>query len=307
MGMCVRLWQLHHIINPLMLLSFTVLQLDVTEGRAAAICALANDTVYDTENVPGVDAVAPLELVGNTASAAACCRLCSAKVGCAYFTLYLNETCALLRSFGGPRVLAGAVSGSTVSHPAPVPFVQHDDPSLLDALKSLPRLPKPHFAWPILPTGDVGIYVSDPYVHEFTRICGSISFSAEFANRERTFLIVRAAAAANASIGVHFWGMWKRIFPAGAPPTYNGPESSAALSRFDGLMRNTSRWIDEANAQCVHPTWRQIMSNLLFLISKRRAPGNHWHWMQTSKHRPTLLMLSVPQIFDTGSCWTGDA
>jgi hypothetical protein len=80
-----------------------------------------------------------------------------------------------------------------------------------------------------------------------------MSFSAEFANRERTFLLVRAAAAANAALGVHYWGMWKRIFPAGAPPTYNGPEASAELARFERLMRNASTWIADANAQCVKP------------------------------------------------------
>jgi hypothetical protein len=226
-------------------------EVDRTAAAAAGGCALANDTVYDTQHVPGLDVVTPLRLVANTSSAAACCTLCSSETGCSYFTLYPNQTCALLNSFGGPRVLAGAVSGSTVTHPAPVSFVRHDDPSLLNSLKSLPRLPKPHFAWPILPTGDVGIYTTDPYVAEFTRICGSMSFSAEFANRERTFLLVRAAAAANASLGVHFWGMWRRVFPAGAPPTYNGPEASAALARFEGLMRNASAWIDEANAKCV--------------------------------------------------------
>jgi hypothetical protein len=217
-------------------------------------CALANSTAYDTLHVPGLGpAPAPLNRVPDTASAAACCDLCSAHAGCLYFTLYPNRTCVLLKSFGGPRVLAGAVSGSTVTRPAPVSFVRHTDPGLLAALKSLPRLPKPHYAWPILPTGDVGIYTSDPYVHEFSRISGAMSFSAEFANRERTFLLVRAAAAANASLGVHYWGMWKRIFPAGAPPTYNGPEASAELARFERLMRNASTWIADANAQCVKP------------------------------------------------------
>ena len=219
---------------------------------AAGSCALANGTVYDTQHVPGIHPVPPLRVVADTTSAAACCHLCSNVTGCLYFTLYPNQTCALLKSFGGPRVLDGAVSGSTVTHPAPVSFVQHDDSSLLAALESLPRLPKPHFAWPVMPTGDVGLYTADPYFAEFSRICGSVSFSAEFANRERTFLIVRAAAKANASLGIHFWGMWKRVFPAGAPPTYDGPEASEALARFEGLMRNASAWIDEANAQCAH-------------------------------------------------------
>ena len=223
------------------------------DATAATLgCAVANDTVYDTQHVPGIDPTGPLKLVEDTSSVAACCQLCSSEAGCSYFTLYPNQTCALLNTFGGPRALAGAVSGSTVTHPAPVSFVRHDDPSLLNALKALPRLPKPHFAWPIMPTGDVGIYTADPYVAQFTRICGSISFSAEFANRDRTFLIVRAAAAANASLGIHFWGMWKRVFPAGAPPTYNGPEATAALARFKELMQNASAWIDQANARCAH-------------------------------------------------------
>ena len=251
-------------------LSLTILHL-LAATAAAVGCAVANDTVYDTQHVPGLDPTAPLKLVEDTSSVAACCQLCSSEAGCLYFTFYPNQTCALLNTFGGPRVLAGAVSGSTITHPAPVSFVRHDDPSLLNALKALPRLPKPHFAWPILPTGDVGIYTTDPYVAQFTRICGSISFSAEFANRERTFLIVRAAATANATLGIHFWGMWKRVFPVEAPPTYNGPEAAAALARFEGLMQNASAWIDEANARCAHalPAGEIILPICTHLLDRR--------------------------------------
>ena len=280
------------------------------KGAQLPTCSLANDTAYDTQHVAGVPAVPPLKLAPGTASAAACCSLCSAHAGCTYFTLWPNRTCALLASFGGPRVLVGAVSGSTVTKPAPISFAVHSDPGLLSALKALPRLPKPHFAWPVLPTGDVAVYTSDPYVHEFTRITGSISFSAEFANRDRTFLIVKAASTANASIGVHFWGLWRRGFPPGAPPTYDGPEAKAEMVRFGALMRNASTWIAEANVEC----GTAVRVGLVMLdVEHFRTQGNGSAWDKaiTAKHTATFELTkqifpgSEVDWFGRGGCHRG--
>ena len=89
----------------------------------ATTCALASDTAYDTLHMAGVTPVPPLKLLPGTPTVAACCSRCSAHDGCAFFTLYPNHTCALLDSFGGPRVHTGAVSGSNVVKPAPASFV----------------------------------------------------------------------------------------------------------------------------------------------------------------------------------------
>jgi hypothetical protein len=279
-------------------------------AAGAPACSLANGTAYDTLHVPGVPPVAPLRLAPGTSSAAACCALCEQQHGCTFFTLYTNNTCALLDSFGAPRDLAGAISGTNQHYPAPTSFVVHSDKALLSSLKALPRLPKPHFAWPILPTGDVGLYTGDPFVHEFTRITGGISFSAEFTNRERTFLIVKAAAAANASVGIHFWGLWRRLFPAGAPPTYDGPEAKAAIKRFGSLMRNSSQWIAEANTAF----GSTVQVGLIMLdVEHFRTQGNDSAWDRaiTAKHTATYQLTKAifPGVtvdwFGRGGCHRG--
>eukprot|EP01050_Picozoa_sp_SAG11_P004618 SAG11_NODE_300_length_11057_cov_5.223469_2_plen_402_part_00 len=278
-------------------------------STARGRCSLANNTAYDTA-APGISPVSPLHVVPNTGSAAACCGLCAAHSGCTYFTLYPNRTCALLGMFGAPRSIAGAISGSTTTHPAPTGFVQHRDAALLAALRSLPRLPKPHFAWPILPTGDVAFYTADPYVHEFTRITRAISFSAEFANRERTFMIVQAAAAANASIGIHFWGLWRRIFPAEAPPTYCGPEAAAEMERFRALMQNCSDWLAEANA---HYSTAVRVGLVMLDVERFRTEGNGsaWDAAITAKHTATFRAAKriFPAVeldwFGRGGCHRG--
>jgi hypothetical protein len=286
------------------------LLLRLPAAGAPASCSLANGTAYDTLHVPGLPPVAPLRLAPGTPSAAACCALCQRHPGCTFFTLYQNHTCALLDSFGAPRVLVGAISGTNQPYPAPTSFVVHSDKQLLSSLKALPRLPKPHFAWPILPTGDVGLYVDDPYVHEFTRITGGISFSAEFANRERTFLIVKAAVAANASVGIHFWGLWRRLFPAGAPPTYDGPEAKAEMARFGSLMRNSSQWIAEANTAF----GSTVQVGLIMLdVEHFRTQGNDSAWDRaiTAKHAATYQLTKAifPGVtvdwFGRGGCHRG--
>ena len=48
------------------------------------------------------------------------------------------------------------------SNPAPTDYSHHDDAQLLADLRALPKLAKPHFAWPILPTATVPEYAAPP-------------------------------------------------------------------------------------------------------------------------------------------------
>ena len=151
--------------------------LAVAQARMAAAppphaaCSLANGTEYRAASLQTTPAP----------TAARCCALCEAVSGCAYFTHFANETCALKATFGEPVLTPGAVSGATAAGPAPADYAHHDDPQLLAALAALPPLPKPHYSWPVMPTGTMPEYTKDAYFLQVARICGSVSFSAEFA------------------------------------------------------------------------------------------------------------------------------
>ena len=138
---------------------------------AQPTCSLANGTEYRAASLQTTPAP----------TAARCCALCEAVSGCAYFTHFANETCALKATFGEPVLTPGAVSGATAAGPAPADYAHHDDPQLLAALAALPPLQKPHYSWPVMPTGTMPEYTKDAYFLQVARICGSVSFSAEFA------------------------------------------------------------------------------------------------------------------------------
>ena len=143
---------------------------------AQPTCSLANGTEYRAASLQTTPAP----------TAARCCALCEAVSGCAYFTHFANETCALKATFGEPVLTPGAVSGATTAGPAPADYAHHDDPQLLAALAALPPLQKPHYSWPVMPTGTIPEYTKDKYFLEVARICGSVSFSAEFARANPT-------------------------------------------------------------------------------------------------------------------------
>ena len=53
------------------------------------------------------------------------------------------------------------------------------------------------------------------------------------------FDLVQACVAANVTkLGIHYWGMWKRIFPRGAPPNSHPNETQAELDLFKEKMTN---------------------------------------------------------------------
>ena len=143
---------------------------------AQPTCSLANGTEYRAASLQTTPAP----------TAARCCALCEAVSGCAYFTHFANETCALKATFGEPVLTPGAVSGATAAGPAPADYAHHDDPQLLAALAALPPLQKPHYSWPVMPTDTIPEYTKDKYFLEVARICGSVSFSAEFARANPT-------------------------------------------------------------------------------------------------------------------------
>ena len=59
------------------------------------------------------------------------------------------------------------------------------------------------------------------------------------AERALVFDLVQACVDANVTkLGIHYWGMWKRIFPRGAPPNSHPNETQAELDLFEDKMTN---------------------------------------------------------------------
>lgn len=245
----------------------------------AAPTSWANGTTY----------AAPSLRIVATTSVASCCNECGKTAGCAYFS-YSNTSCALKATFGEPKLAAGVTSGSVNPGAPPRDYAHHDDVSLLAALRRLPRLPKPHWSWPINPTSTIPEYTRDPYVLEVARLMGSISFSAEFVRAEHVTDIVRACLAANVTqVGVHYWGMWRRFFPPKAPPTYTGPEEQAELARFESDLRNVSTWLAAANAALGgNVTVGIVMIDSEHFRTRPAGGGAAWNAAITAKHTKTF-------------------
>jgi hypothetical protein len=138
--------------------------------------------------------------------------------------------------------------------PQPDPSPEPTDAPILEQMRALPPLPKVHYSWG-LENGTLLNTADDPRLYEYVRITHAACVTGEWANEDRVNRAVLACAQVNAThpttvttIGINY-SPWHRVFPAGMPPTYMGPEHDLEIATFRDKMTNVRNLIAAANAK----------------------------------------------------------
>lgn len=109
---------------------------------------------------------------------------------------------------------------------------------------------------------------------------------------------------------IHYWGMWKRIFPKAAPPIYNGSEVAAEYARLREKMSDVRDWLAQANAELgsgVRPALVMLDSENF----RTQGNGSAWDLAITDKHARTYGIVkevfpsTTVDWFGRGGCHRG--